>query len=105
MRATPWLLAAALLLPLPGPASAAPEACPPGEATRVTELPLPRPASLRAEANLRQGPSIERPILARTEREEAVTVIGECGLWRLVRTGAGQEAWTHGSLLRARQPG
>lgn len=102
MRGTPWLLVAAGLLLAPGPAKAAPEACP---AARVTDLPLPRPGKLRAAANLRQGPGMDRPILTQTEQEGAVTILAECGPWRLVRTGAGEEGWTHAAMLQARQPG
>lgn len=48
---------------------------------------------------------MDRPILARTGEEATVTVLGEYGRWRLVRTGAGQKDWTHSAMLRVRQRG
>ena len=47
---------------------------------------------------------MDRPILARTGEEATVTVLGEYGPWRLVRTGAGQKDWTHSAMLRVRNP-
>ena len=56
------------------------EAGPTASATRVTAVPLPRPAMIRTDANLRLGPGLEYPILARIED--------------------GQQAWVHTAMPR-----
>jgi SH3-like domain-containing protein len=94
-----WIVAGALLLLGAGGAVAL-ESCPTAPTPRMTERPLPRPAMIRSDANLRQGPGLEHPILARTEQDAPVTVLGECIAWRLVRTANGQEAWVHTAMLR-----
>lgn len=94
-----WIAGGALLLSGAGGAVAL-EACPTALATRMTELPLPRPAMIRSDANLRQGPGLEHTILVRTEQVGPVTVLGECIAWRLVRIADGQEAWAHTATLR-----
>ncbi|MBS7791607.1 SH3 domain-containing protein [Roseococcus sp. SDR] len=71
-------------------------------ASPVTGLPLPRPARPLAEANLRQGPSPDHPVLEHMEQAGLVTVRAECEVWRLVRTADGREAWAHSTTLRVR---
>lgn len=86
------------------PATATVAACPQPAAETISGLPLPRPARVRAEANLREGPSLEHSILARTEQEMAVSVRAECFHWRLIRTADGREGWAHAALLRPISP-
>lgn len=67
----------------------------------VTNLPLPRFVSLKAEeGNVRRGPSLSHRIdWVFTRRNMPLEVTGEYGHWRRVRDRDGQGGWVHYSLL------
>ncbi len=67
----------------------------------VTELPLPRFVSLRAdEVNLRSGPGTQYPIeWIYTRRGLPVEITAEYGNWRRIRDFQGTTGWVHRSLL------
>jgi SH3-like domain-containing protein len=77
-------------------APAAPEARGP-----VTNLPLPRFVSMRAEtANARRGPSLDQRIdWEFVRRGMPLEVTAEYGNWRRVRDVDGQGGWVHHTLL------
>lgn len=87
------LMAAALLAVSPAAAQTS------TSSATVTGMPLPREAVTRLEANLREGPGIQSPILAQLPGGSPVTVIAEDGLWRQVRSGE-VRGWVHAALLR-----
>ena len=87
-----------LLCALGGPAGAEDAG---GERGKVTNLPLPRFVSLRAEAaNVRRGPSTSHRVDWRLLRRGwPLEVTAEHGQWRRVRDAEGAEGWVHQSLL------
>jgi SH3-like domain-containing protein len=71
------------------------------ERGQVTNLPLPRYVSLKAdEGNVRRGPSLSHRIdWVFTRRNMPLQVTGEYGHWRRVEDRDGQGGWVHYSLL------
>lgn len=67
----------------------------------VTNLPIPRYVSLKAEeGNVRRGPSLSHRIdWVFTRRNMPLLVTGEYGHWRRVKDRDGQGGWVHYSLL------
>ncbi len=67
----------------------------------VTNLPMPRYVSLKAEeGNARRGPSLSHRIdWVFTRRNMPLEVTGEYGHWRRVRDRDGQGGWVHYALL------
>jgi SH3-like domain-containing protein len=67
----------------------------------VTNLPLPRFVSLRADtANARRGPSLDQRIdWAFVRRGLPLEVTAEHGQWRRVRDAEGMGGWVHHTLL------
>lgn len=67
----------------------------------VTNLPMPRYVSLKAnEANVRRGPSLSHRIdWVFTRRDMPLRVVGEYGHWRRVVDREGMGGWVHYSLL------
>ena len=82
---------------------AAPPAAGPARPARgaVTNLPLPRFVSMRAEsANARRGPSLgHRVDWAFVRRGQPLMVTAEYGHWRRVQDADGAGGWVHHSLL------
>lgn len=74
---------------------------PQGDRGPVTNLPLPRFVSLKAnEANVRRGPSLSHRIdWIFQRRNMPLRVIGEYGHWRRVVDREGLGGWVHYSLL------
>ena len=78
--------------------------CGPGfanERGKVTNLPIPRYVSLKAEeGNVRRGPSLSHRIdWVFKRRNMPLQVTGEHGHWRRVQDRDGQGGWVHYSLL------
>ncbi|WP_338325515.1 SH3 domain-containing protein, partial [Muricoccus nepalensis] len=94
--------AAAAPAPVPAPAPAEP---PPPPIGPVTQLPLPRFASLRAEeVNLRAGPGTRYPIEWTYQRRDLpVQIVREFELWRRIKDMEGTEGWVHQSNLTGRR--
>ncbi|MXQ08881.1 aspartyl-trna synthetase [Alphaproteobacteria bacterium GH1-50] len=71
------------------------------ERGQVTNLPIPRFVSLKAEeGNVRRGPSLSHRIdWVFTRRNMPLQVTGEYGHWRRVQDRDGQGGWVHYSLL------
>lgn len=70
----------------------------------ITGLPLPRPAGVRIEANLRAGPSTQHPIVGTVQTGVVFDLVAECAMWRLARSVDGNPAgWVHAALLRPAQ--
>lgn len=71
------------------------------ERGKVTNLPIPRYVSLKAEeGNVRRGPSLSHRIdWVFKHRNMPLEVIGEHGHWRRVRDRDGMGGWVHYSLL------
>jgi SH3-like domain-containing protein len=67
----------------------------------VTNLPLPRFVSMRAEsANARRGPSLDQRVdWAFVRRGLPLEVVAEHGQWRRVRDAEGYGGWVHHTLL------
>jgi len=67
----------------------------------VTNLPMPRFVSLKAEeGNVRRGPSLSHRIdWVFTRRNMPLEITAEYGHWRRVRDRDGQGGWIHYSLL------
>ncbi len=67
----------------------------------VTDLPLPRFASLKsAKVNLRIGPGKDYPVSWLFMKPGLpVEIIGEYDLWRRIRDSEGTEGWVYHSLL------
>jgi SH3-like domain-containing protein len=67
----------------------------------VTNLPLPRFVSMRAEeANARRGPSLDQRVDWRfVRRGLPLEVTAEYGHWRRVRDAEGYGGWVHHTLL------
>ena len=89
--------AAALLVVAGGPAAGAdPEA-----RGTVTNLPLPRFVSMRAEsANARRGPSLDQRVdWEFVHRGLPLEITAEYGQWRRVRDADGAGGWVHSALL------
>lgn len=88
---------------VPPPAVAPPPAPPPVPANkgRMTGLPLPRFASLRAsEVNMRAGPGDRYPILWLYRRRDLpVKIEREFDVWRLVEDADGVRGWMHQATL------
>ena len=96
-RARAGTLALALAAGLGAPAAG-------GEAAArgpVTNLPLPRFVSMRAEsANARRGPALNQRVdWAFVRRGQPLEVTAEHGHWRRVRDADGAGGWVHHSLL------
>ena len=72
-----------------------------GAGERLTGLPLPRYAAIRAtEANLRVGPSLNYPVLWRYEaRGLPVRIVREHFDWRKVEDPKGDTGWMSAHLL------
>ncbi len=72
-----------------------------GERGPVTNLPMPRFVSLKAnEANVRRGPSLSHRIdWVFQRRDMPLRVVGEYGHWRRVVDREGMGGWVHYSLL------
>ena len=71
------------------------------ERGKVTNLPIPRYVSLKAdEGNVRRGPSLSHRIdWVFQRRNMPLQVTGEHGHWRRVEDRDGQGGWVHYSLL------
>lgn len=71
------------------------------ERGKVTNLPIPRYVSLKAEeGNVRRGPSLSHRIdWVFTRRNMPLQVTGEYGHWRRVQDREGLGGWVHYSLL------
>jgi len=71
------------------------------ERGKVTNLPIPRFVSLKAEeGNVRRGPSLSHRIdWVFKHRNMPLRVTGEHGHWRRVQDRDGQGGWVHYSLL------
>ena len=71
------------------------------ERGKVTNLPIPRYVSLKAEeGNVRRGPSLSHRIdWVFKRRNMPLEVTGEHGHWRRVQDRDGQGGWVHYSLL------
>lgn len=71
------------------------------ERGKVTNLPIPRFVSLKAEeGNVRRGPSLSHRIdWVFKRRNMPLKVTGEHGHWRRVQDRDGQGGWVHYSLL------
>lgn len=71
------------------------------ERGKVTNLPIPRFVSLKAdEGNARRGPSLSHRIdWVFTRRNMPLVVTAEHGHWRRVEDRDGQGGWVHYSLL------
>jgi SH3-like domain-containing protein len=71
------------------------------ERGKVTNLPIPRYVSMKAEeGNVRRGPSLSHRIdWVFMHRNMPLEVTGEHGHWRRVRDRDGQGGWVHYSLL------
>lgn len=97
------LLGAVLCLALATGAARAAEPVPGPAQSRgtVTDLPLPRFVSIRAEtANARRGPGLDQRIDWQfVHRGLPLEVTAEYGQWRRVRDAEGQGGWVHHSLL------
>ena len=67
----------------------------------VTNLPLPRFVSMRAEsANARRGPSLDQRVdWEFVRRGLPLEVVAEYGQWRRVRDAEGYGGWVHHTLL------
>ena len=73
----------------------------------VTNLPLPRYVSLRAEtANARRGPDFDQRVdWEFVRRGLPLQVVAEYGLWRRVVDSEGAGGWVHNSLLSGARTG
>ena len=93
-------LACALALVLSGWPVAAGSAAGDGRGP-VTNLPLPRFVSLRAQtANARRGPSLDQRVdWEFVRRGLPLEVVAEYGQWRRVRDAEGYGGWVHHTLL------
>ncbi len=71
----------------------------------VTNLPLPRFASLRSdEVNMRAGPGTRFPIeWVYKRRDLPVQIERELGLWRLIADPEGNKGWVHQATLAGRR--
>ncbi|MEO1537708.1 MAG: SH3 domain-containing protein [Pseudomonadota bacterium] len=71
------------------------------ERGKVTNLPIPRFVSMKAEeGNVRRGPSLSHRIdWVFKRRNMPLRVTGEHGHWRRVQDRDGQGGWVHYSLL------
>jgi len=71
----------------------------------VTQLPLPRWASLRSdEVNLRVGPGLKFPIDWQYHRRDLpVKILRESEVWRLVQDQDGVKGWVHTATLTGRR--
>ena len=89
------LLAAVAAAPLAAGQAAGPDRGP------VTNLPLPRFVSMRAEsANARRGPSLDQRVdWEFLHRGTPLEITAEYGQWRRVRDAGGQGGWVHHMLL------
>jgi SH3-like domain-containing protein len=71
----------------------------------VTQLPLPRWASLRAdEVNLRVGPGLRFPIEWQYHRRDLpVEILREVEVWRLIEDQDGVKGWVHTATLKGQR--
>lgn len=94
-KALQHLMAAAVALTLAGAACAAESRGP------VTNLPLPRYVSMKAnEGNVRRGPSLSHKIdWVFTRRGMPLEITAEYGHWRRVQDRDGFGGWVHYALL------
>lgn len=94
-------LALAAALSAAGPAPAAEPVLEAGARGPVTNLPLPRFVSMRAEmANARRGPSLNHRVdWTFLRRGLPLEVTAEYGNWRRVRDAEGAGGWVHHTLL------
>ena len=78
---------------------------PPQAHGSVTNLPLPRWASLRAdEVNLRVGPGLRFPIEWQYRRRDLpMQILREVDVWRLVQDQDGVKGWVHQQTLTGRR--
>jgi SH3-like domain-containing protein len=85
----------------PAQDSAVPDTTVPEARGPVTNLPLPRFVSLKAnEANVRRGPSLSHRIdWVFTRRDMPLRVTAEYGHWRRVGDHEGMGGWVHYALL------
>jgi len=83
------------------PVAATPITAVQGDRGPVTNLPMPRYVSLKAnEANVRRGPSLSHRIdWVFQRRDMPLRVVGEYGHWRRVVDREGFGGWVHYSLL------
>jgi SH3-like domain-containing protein len=106
MLASPFLSGVrtlAIVVALLAPGALAAGTAAEAEAARgpVTNLPLPRFVSMRAEeANARRGPSLDQRVdWAFVRRGLPLEVVAEYGQWRRVRDAEGAGGWVHHTLL------
>ena len=69
-----------------------------------TGLPTPRDLYTSRATTFRSGPTQEDAALFRTEQPVAVTILRECGLYRLARVEGGRMGWVHASGLTIKPP-
>lgn len=96
------VVAACVLLAVSGaPSTAAEAGAEPAARGAVTNLPLPRYVSMRAEtANARRGPSLgDRVDWTFVRRGLPLEITAEYDNWRRVRDAEGAGGWVHYSLL------
>jgi SH3-like domain-containing protein len=98
--------AVALMVAFAG-GSAGGTAAEPGARGPVTNLPLPRYVSLRAEsANARRGPDFDQRVdWEFVRRGLPLQIVAEYGLWRRVIDSEGVGGWVHNSLLSGARTG
>ena len=103
-RRAPRAALAALLLVWRRRRSPAPAAADPARGP-VTNLPLPRFVSMRAEsANARRGPSLDQRVdWEFVRRGLPLEITAEYGQWRRVRDADGAGGWVHHALLSGRR--
>lgn len=94
-----WKWAVALALPIA--LAGAPLAAQPSDKGPVTNLPLPRFVSLKAnEGNARRGPDTSHRVdWVFTRRDQPLRVTAEFEHWRRVEDADGQGGWMHYALL------
>jgi SH3-like domain-containing protein len=95
LRRLTWLAVFVAVMPAVPVAAADPARGP------VTNLPLPRFVSMRADsANARRGPSLDQRVDWEFRRRGLpLEVTGEYGQWRRVRDADGAGGWVHHALL------
>lgn len=69
-----------------------------------TGLPTPRDLYTSRAATFRSGPTLEDAALFRLEQPAPVTILRECGTYRLARVEDGRAGWVHRSLLTIKPP-
>ncbi|MDJ0857502.1 MAG: SH3 domain-containing protein [Dinoroseobacter sp.] len=91
----------AIAEPKPEPRPEQPELAQVQQTGPVTNLPLPRFVSMKAqEGNVRRGPSLTHRIdWVFTHRDMPLKIVGEYGHWRRVVDREGAGGWMHYALL------